>query len=392
MKNFVYAIFITLIISLFSISEVKAFSYYSVSTQKFDTSLLENSAKTYSTPQKIFVSQVTTKSKELEKKTSEWVNFLYYYSITRLKLPDLPYTYLLDESGIIYQGNSGIQGVNTGISGANGTIVVGYLSNNPTLTKRAESSLYKMVDELSSNWGIDKIETVRLKISKKENSVSTLSYEEVSGDLSSSVNELFKNWKPSQKPKQKYIAKIEKLEYSPDIEVGKRTKVKFELKNMNDFPWFTDIDPIYVSVANGKESNFSINKVWESFSKPISISDKTILPNESVHIEFEMEAKIQVGQVKESFVILKENNSPFQDSSFEISLNVVKGDKELVKVFSPQYGFVNIRECNRHSCKIIDTLKDGEVFIILSEEDGWSKVKYGQEVEGWVVSRFLKKI
>lgn len=392
MKNLVYTIISVLILSLFTLGKVQAFSYYSVSTQKFDTTLLADIEKTYATPQKILITQIGTKSKELEKKTTEWVNSLYYYSITRLKLPDLPYTYLLDENGIIYQGNSGIQGVNTGIAEAGGSIIIGYLSNNSSLTKRAETSLYTMVDELSSTWGISEIQTIKLKITKNENSVSTLSYETTDGDLNTSINDLFRNWKPAEKVERKYIAKIENLEYTPEIEVGKRTTVKLDIKNMNDFPWFTDSDPIYISVANNKESAFAVNQVWESFSKPISISDKTILPNQSVHIEFDMEAKVKVGQIKETFVVFQKSEAPFQDSSFEISLNVVKGDKTLVEVVSPQYGFVNIRDCKGQGCKIIDTLKEGEVFILVAEEDGWSKIQYGQEVEGWVVSRFLKKI
>ena len=64
MKKFVYKIFFVLLLSFFSISKVKAFSYYSVSTQKFDTTLLADIEKTYATPQKIFVTQIGTKSKE----------------------------------------------------------------------------------------------------------------------------------------------------------------------------------------------------------------------------------------------------------------------------------------------------------------------------------------
>ena len=41
---------------------------------------------------------------------------------------------------------------------------------------------------------------------------------------------------------------------------------------------------------------------------------------------------------------------------------------------------------------VVDILKEGEVFILLAEEDGWSKIQYDEKVEGWVVSRFLKKI
>ncbi len=391
MKKFLLPIFLVIVVLLLP-SMVDAFSFYSVSSQKFDTSLLDSSNQTYSEPNKILITPVNTVSQSLSRDPAKWVKFLYYYSITRLHLMDLPYTYLLDESGLIYQGKTGYVGANTGIENADGAILIGYLSNNPIMTVRAQSSLKEIVDDISSKWSISQIEAVTLDIKKNDNEISALSYKPATGEFLLSVKELFGNWKESKGSNLTPKAKIENLQYVKDVEVLKRTKVSFTLKNMNDFVWFTDRNPIYVATANGKNSGFAINQVWESFSRPVSISDKVILPGESIEVSFEMEAKVKVGEVKESFVLLKFNDQPFEDSTFDVVLNIVKGNSQLVEVVSPQYGFVNIRECQWYSCKILDTVDSGTVFILLEEKDAWSRVKFGLEAEGWVASRFLRKI
>lgn len=371
---------------------VRAFSFYSVSSQKFDSSLIELTSQEYSQPDKIFVTQIGTKAKSLTRDPAKWVKSLFYYSITRLNLKDIPYTYLIDEDGLVYQGKSGYIGADIGINDAKGVIMIGYLSNNAVMTNRAEESLKEIVDEIGANWGISKIEAVTLDISKNDNGLPTISYSTSTDEFADSIHGLFDEWTGYEKSNLKYKAEIQNLQYEKDIEVLKRTKIKLSVKNMNDFVWFTDIDPIYIATANGKDSNFAINQVWESFSRPTSISGKAILPGETVDVEFEMEAKVQVGEAKESFVLLKYNDEPFEGSNFDVILNVVSGNSTLVKVTSPQYGFVNVRECQWYSCKVLDTINDGTVLILLEEKDGWSRVKFSADAEGWIASRYLKKI
>ncbi len=49
----------------------------------------------------------------------------------------------------------------------------------------------------------------------------------------------------------------------------------------------------------------AINKVWSSFSKPLEITGKIIKPDESIEAEFEVEAKVLVGEISETFVLQK---------------------------------------------------------------------------------------
>jgi hypothetical protein len=161
---------------------------------------------------------------------------------------------------------------------------------------------------------------------------------------------------------------------------------------MNDFTWLTDRYPVYISVKNGIDSSFAINGVWDSFSKATHISDRVVKPGESVTFEFDLIAQVTPGEYSEIFETMKFAGQPFVDSEFEVKFTVTRGDKSLVQVSSSQYGFANIRECQWYSCKIIDTVDNGVVYILLAEENGWMKIQHSENTIGWVFSRYMKKI
>lgn len=391
MKNFNGIVLLTLFILLIPLPVI-AFSSYSTETQKFDTSLTDQSTTVYTTPQKIYVTQVSARSKEISRNPSLWVKSLYYYYITRLYLPDLPYTYLLDENGAIYDGKTGGVGANLQFNDLDNAIVIGYLSNSSTFTPRAETSLKELIETLSSTWGINTIKGVQLRIVQEENKFSSINIVDAKTEFVNALNTALNDVKLSKEENHQYKVKIDSVEYAKESVIGSRTKIKVKATNINDFAWFTDKDPIYISTKSGEESKFAINKVWSSFSKPLEISDKIIKPNESIELEFEMEAKVLMGEVSESFVLQKFDKKPFEGSEFEVKFNVVKGDNTLVQVSSPQFGFVNIRTCRWSSCEIIDSPKDGTVFILLGEEEGWYKIQYAPGVEGWAMLRYFKKI
>ena len=391
LKTFRKLLFVLLLIAVMPIS-VLAFSYYSTENQDFDTTLTEGTGTVYVNPSKIYITQVTTSSSSLLRDPAKWVQSLYYYSITRLHFSDLPYTYLLDENGIIYQGNRGGLGANPQLKEIDGAITLGYLSNNTVLTNRAKESLVNMVEELSYSWGITSLKTVKMYINQEEGSFSTISIMETTGEFSSSVRSVLQDWKGYEQENQSYVLKVEEVVYEKEIGIGERLPVKVKVRNLNDFIWFTDKDPIYISVKGDQESSYAINQEWLSFSKPTSVSDLNILPGESVEFEFALEARISLGEATEKFEILKFENRPFEGSEFEVKFEITRGEKRLVQVASPRYDFVNIRECRWYSCEVVDSADNGAVFVLEEEEAGWSKVMYGLGLYGWVNSAYLKEI
>lgn len=389
--KFVYKLILSIVFLLIP-SGVFASTINTIFDQKFDTRISDQTQTTYATPTTIYITQVTTSSPELQKNPSLWVKALYYYSITRLHFADIPYNYLVDSNGQIYEGKSGGVGTKPELKDTSGGIIIGYLSNDTTLNNRVNSALYNLVDTLSSTWGISNLSVVKFSIDQQEGQLTKLVPEEFNGEFKQSILETFSGWKGYTSESLSYKAKIEEVTYNPDVVIGSKLHVIVEVKNLNDFTWLTDKTPIYISVKDSVESKFAVNGIWDSFSKPTHIENKAVKPGETVTFEFDLSPQVAPGEASEKFVIQKFDSQPFTDSEFEVKFNIVKGDKTLVEVHSTEYGFANIRECQWYSCKIIDTVDNGTVYILLAEENGWMKIQYTESTAGWVFSRYMRKI
>ena len=383
-----------LLVLLFTLIPVSAFafSYSKIATLKYDLSLSDQTNTIYATPTTIYLTQVSTQSESLQKNPELWSKALFYYSITKLHFSDMPYNFLIDESGRVYEGRQGGVGANPELKNVNKAVVIGYLSNGSTLTTAASNSLLKMVTDLSESWGISSYKTVRLQMDAKEGSLSTVVPVDSTGDFAQSVKETLATWKGSSRENLPYKAEIVEVIYGKTVVIGEKLEVTVKVKNMNDFTWLTDKTPIYVSTKDGVDSSFAVNGVWDSFSKPTHIEDRAVKPGETVEFKFKMQPKISPGKVTENFEIMKFDKKPFAGSTFEVTFTVEKGKYTLVKVYSPQYGFANIRECQWYSCKIIESAPEGTVYILKKESDGWMQIQYDEDTIGWVVSRFMKRI
>ena len=106
---------------------VLAYTVNTSSDQNFDISLSDQTNTIYKTPSIIYISQITTDSSSLEANPSLWVKTLYYYSITRLHFADIPYNYLVDSNGQIYEGRSGEERKNPELKNQEGRVLIEYL-------------------------------------------------------------------------------------------------------------------------------------------------------------------------------------------------------------------------------------------------------------------------
>lgn len=394
MRNFKPALKVITTILVFTAlsTQANAFDYQSRNTTGLDTQISDQSNIKYSNPNKILITQIETNSPSLENNPSQWLASLYYYSITRLSFADIPYNFVLDEYGQIYEGRSGGIGANPELNTLDGTILIGYLSNDPVLTTRAERSLLEMIEDISYQWGISEYGSVGLKIKKSENTMSTISTTAIDNDFSDSIDDALKDWEGYSTEHMEYKATIEDVAYNKEVEIGDTLDVTVKIKNEDTNPWFTDKYPIYVSTSESEESEFAINGEWDSFSKPTHISEDIVKPGESVTITFQLLTKITPGETTASFNILKFNDQPFENSEFEITFNIVKGDNKLIQVYSPQYGYVNIRECPQYNCEVIESVSEGAVYIEKAREGNWVKIKYNEDTDGWIYAKYIKSI
>ena len=355
---------------------------------------LSASTDVYSFPKKILISQLSGYNKSFPDDSEEWVRSLYYYCVTRLGLNDIPYNYLIDRSGNIYEGARGGEGINPSLEGGQNTILIGIMDDGENLSPRSSASLNSLVQDLSYKYGIKSSnwEFIDLKLKKNTDKVSYMTYSVSSKNLRSSIVSSLAEIQWSDTEHLKYKGSIVSAEYAKEVEIGNRLDVKVKIKNENDFIWFGDISYIYISTIDSKETPHAINMEWESFSKPTHLPNVNIKPGEIVEVAFQMEAKSKPGQYKESFYFMKSSDNIIEGTTFDVDFTINRGNNKLIQLISPEYGYVNIRECRWYSCKVLEVADEGLVYAIIKKEEGWYQIKFGKDQTGWVYQKYTKEI
>ncbi|KKR05632.1 MAG: N-acetylmuramoyl-L-alanine amidase family 2 [candidate division WS6 bacterium GW2011_GWF2_39_15] len=387
-------LFLFTVFLLVSRMDVQAAGYTRVQA-KLDTTISDQTTRQYSQPVKILISQISSKDQLLESNSLAWYRTLYYYSITRLGYVDIPFTYVIDREGNIYDGRDGGDNVSPELVNDQGAIVIGYLSNSTDLPSVSEDALQALVTRVSYTYGIAKknVEVVSFEIVKSEGRSSKSNPLPVNNLFSQNVLTALDNVIYSEKEHITYKAKVASVNYGKSVKAGEKLKVEVSITNENDFPWFTTKDYLYVTTKGSKDSQFAVNGVWDSFSKPVSVKNKTILPGETIKLTYDLQALLLPGKYTESYSLLKSPNIPFKNTEFKVSFEITKGDFKLVQVAGTPAGILNVRECPAGSCKSISTLTEGQVVIMVEKSlAGWYRVKYADRKEGWVYAPYIKEL
>jgi hypothetical protein len=363
---------------------------YTNTQEDFDNSLVQGIEYSYQEPTKILFTQIEGRYDSLALNPEEFLDTVYYYSITKLKLGNMPFHYAVDESGNIYKTATydALKITNDKY------IVVGYLSNNGQLTNGAASSIVELTEDISYRYGIEEYDIYSYGLIETENSFSELTLIDPNDLFVNSVDSTLEDWEGYEMEHLEYIATVENIEYEDTVTVGEDLAIKVTIQNNNDFLWSSDKNPIYVSVKDLEDSIFAVNEVWDSFSRPTHIdSDTYVLPGETVEILFDLDPKVAPGEYSETFNLLKFDEQPFSGSEFTIEFNVEKGEQELVRITSPEAGYVNIRNCRRFSCEQVDVVNDGEVYPVVEyHESCWYKIAYGEDKEGWFYCPYAEEL
>ena len=357
-----------------------------------DESISDQSAKQYVRPIEIAIVNITSPIDEYELNSQDWVKSIYYYSITRLGYLDIPFTYIVDRDGKIYEGRNGGVAVDPETNTKRGTVVIGYLSNSSDVTSLATTSLKQVISETSYTWGItrNKVYAGVLTYSTNENKISRSTITKVNDDFAKNLLTVFNTSVYSSVEHISYKAEIKDLKYNPEVKSTDKFTVDLTAVNKNDFPWFSSKDPIYVSTSNLKSSPFFENGKWESFSKAYAIADKTIMPNEEVKISFDMRAMLLPGKYSQKFVLMKVPQLIFSNSDFKVNFKVIKGDYSLVKVVN--INSLNVRECPGPNCKIVSAVGENQVLVMLESNMGWYQVRYDGKKSGWVYGKYIQEL
>lgn len=380
--------------AIFFLEDNKALAY-KINTRidmSIDESIADQTKKTILQPQKIIISRVIAPADLYQKDNETWFQSLYYYSITRLGFLDLPYNYVIDRDGNVYEGRLGGVFADPETEKKEGTVVIGYLSNFDDITVLATNSLKQVMSETSYKYGISAkdVSVSTLSISTTPDGNSNVLFNPDVSALGVQIKGITNTFSYSNIEHLDYVAQIKDVKYPTSVKSGENFVVSATLVNKNDFPWFSNGDFIYVSTKNGKDSSFAVNGKWDSFSKPLAIEDKVIQPDQEFPITFEMQAMLLPGKFSQKFVVMKLPNNVFENSEFMVSFNIAKGDYKLVKIVN--ISALNVRECIGSNCKVLTQVGENQIFIMLEQNAGWYNIRYSTKGTGWVYGKYVQPL
>ncbi len=358
---------------------------------QIDNSLNNEEKIQFALPQKILVTQLKSGNQSLANDTESWLSLLHYYSITRLGLPDIPFNYVIDRSGNIYEGLEGAEGRFPAIDAEQGTILIGYFSDSSDLTLAAETAFKFLVENYSYKYGIPKegVQAVEIYFAPpEEGQEHLLSYKSAENMFITKFSELLEKFTYSEKSNLKFSGTIEDLKYPSSVNIGEEFKVEFKLKNTDTFPWYIDESFLFLSTADGENSRFAINQVWDSFTKPFALKSQVVLPGQSVVLEYNLDTSSALpDQYKEDFFFVTVSGEPVEGTMFSLEFEILKGESKIVRIRPTGTGALTVYGCPEYTCEMVAAAISGERYIVLEERERWYEISV-DGVRGWITVHY----
>lgn len=373
---------------------------YTRSKLSLDESLKSESLITTFYPEQILISQVESPNEVLIKNPEAWYQNLYYYFITRLGFADIPYTYLIDREGNVYEGLTGGDFSQPFFENSTGGILIGYMSNGGDLTTAASASFKDLIEELSTTYGLSRkfVKVVDLTVvdDGNDSTPSQLSYTDSSSAFAKQFNPILNLYSYHSEPSFEYSGKVSQSEINIDTKASQADTISVEIENTSDVPWFTKQFDFYLQTKDGNNSELAPVDAWESLRNPLLIkeNDGLVMSGETVALSFEVEAPLLKGKYTETFILKLLDGPVVAGTEFKVVLNVAKGDFDLVQVKEIDGGYTAlvVRAANYPNAEEIGQVGVGEIYITTGYSDGWYKIKLSDTKSGWVYGKYIREV
>lgn len=385
-KAFFFLIISFFLFSTFALAEVDL-SFISRKNLKLDESLSSDIEVNHHRPRQILVYHIAPSQGYLANDTVGWMRLFHYYIITRLDFPDMPFNYVVDSSGRIYEAIEGSEGRASYIDGEEGSLIIAYLAESSDFTPSATRGLKNIIESYSHKFGIPKKNVYPVELIITPDS-ELPTYQLSQGFFRENFLSMINNFEYSDSANLSLSGEIRNLNYERNIVLGETLEVSVLLRNKDTFPWYIDDGFVFLSTIDGEASDFRINQVWDSFSVPVSLDGKTVLPGEEIEVVFELGTEGSLpGNYEESFQFFTLPENRVRGTEFKIEFELDKGDRKIVQIRPTNTGALTVYGCPSYTCEMVAGAISGEKYLVLDEEDAWYKISV-DGVEGWVTIHY----
>jgi len=249
----------------------------------------------------------------------------------------------------------------------------------------------------NNNIKLEKVSVKSLELQLKAGAAVTQKFSDLPGRWSSSVQQMVSEIKPLYSPVVKnYTLQVTKVDlpsgpvnYGDDVEIGVTVK---NISNINLYQG-TDYEPLVARTQN-VSSKFFVNGVWLSQTQAPLMPDGSVLkPNESTKFSLKLNVPLYFGVQTESFQLTNLLGKVYPGTTFDISLNVNRLNKEVVEITSTPTGQLNVHQGPWGSSPVTAKVTPGQRYIVISRTDsGYIQLDLGNGKSGYVVTTYVKTI
>jgi len=334
--------------------------------------------------------------------TMEWYKGLYYYQTFRLNQGDFLFHYFVTKDGEILQGNSKGEEQRLALKGEQAKpVIVGYLSDKEE--EDFSVSGRKALNELL----VDVANRNRIKLENIQ--VKKLEYQVTEEQQIVGVTDIIAGrWDRSMKDMIKEITdQYDPAKFKFDLEVtmakapeaaanyGDQVIADITVKNNSTVSLYegSDFEPIMTKVGDDF-SKFFINTIWLGPKQTkIMPEGASLRPGESKTFQIKLGVPLFFDKQTEKFELVSLTGDKYEKTTFELSLNVNRTDKDAVEIVSTPVGYLNVREQPNTSSKVVTKVSPGQRFLVLERQgSGWVKIDAGVNGQGWVSTQYTKKL
>lgn len=365
-----------------------------------DESLVINPIDSFSQPTRfVYVDLVP----DQEYANSEsYVKELYYFLTFKMGLGDIPFHYLQDGEGNIYEGNSSGFDAILPIKGfEKGDVVIGYIGDsakdlNSDNFKKGMEEIVGKVKLAPKNLTV---ENADLKIDL-ENQNSSLEFTVAAKDdvFATAINSAKGSLNDITVPEKKYALEFVGVQYNKDPEANSTIEVDLELKNTGEDNFYLGGDSeLYIATNDPFDSKglFYINGDWANESRIALMNNEhsVLRKGDRELFKFNIKVPLASGEQKESFIVVDKKGDKFDTSKFDVAFVLKLGDLKVLEIKETETGFLRVRESASGFSKEVAKVLSGERYEYLQRsETGWYEIKYSGDKKGWVSSQYVNVI
>jgi hypothetical protein len=385
-----------LLVTIFSF-DIQAIEITSQDQLLLDTSITRVDTN-FSTPEKIIVAPIFTRSDDIKMTERRRFRGIYYYLIQKLGFSDIPFHFVVSKNGEVFEGNKGGDERQVYVEGiGDNVILIGYLADNTSnsFDPRAESKLIDLISEVANRNSIrgDNIMLSGIKFVRDEaNKTVNIESDSIFGNWNIS----FQGIKSAVDARYAPVSKEYKLDIASitlpegELEPGSEYIVSLKLMNTGNTGIYSDTNSeILLTKTDGGDSRFFINNVWSSKSQVIIMqSGQDLAPGQEGLYDIKMKAPLYFGEISESFDIRTILGGRVNISQpVGIKINVKRGSKQIVEIQNTELGYLRVRSEPSSVGTEIGRVSSGERFIVLEDAgNGFIKLDLGDGNTGWVAA------